>query len=69
MQRIDVYIQNIAVFVNDAHCFLELAVYFEFLQAAVTANTMIDMRYTNLRAEDHEAFFRVSVLCFYCRPV
>ena len=45
MQRIDVYIQNIAVFVNDAHCFLELAVYFEFLQAAVTANTMIDMRY------------------------
>src|SRR5690606_31693383 len=44
MQRVDVYIQNVAVFVNDAHRFLHAAIHLHLLKSAVDSNTMIDMR-------------------------
>ena len=44
MQRIDIHIQDIAVLVNDAHRFLQSAIGFDLLQAAVYAHAMIDMR-------------------------
>ena len=44
MQRIDVYIEDIAVFINDTHCFLQFAIDFNFLQAAIRTNAMINMR-------------------------
>jgi len=43
MQRVDVHIQNIAVFINDPHRLLQLAVRFQLLQTTVNTYAMINM--------------------------
>ena len=45
MQRINIHIQDIAVFINDPYRFLQFSIGFYFLQAAVHAHAMINMCY------------------------
>lgn len=45
MEGGDVHIQQVAIFIADAHRLPRAAVHIYFLQAAVNAHAMIDMRH------------------------
>src|SRR6478609_5456098 len=69
MQRINIHIQYITVFVNNTHRFLHFAIGFYFLQSAISSHTMIYMRYIITRLQIAQGFecdgFVLIVRLFY----
>ncbi len=58
MQRINIDIENITVFINDPYRFLHFAVCFNFLQPAIGTHTVIDVRYIIAPAATHAVFLK-----------